>query len=355
MPGSKARKAPEPLGLVPVGTVRIASIDALRVVLGELGVPVGPLLDEVGLPRTLFDEPESVVDLGLATRLFDLAGARAACPHLGLLCGQRQRPETLGLAGRLARNARDVGTALRGLALNLHLNGHAFVATLTVTGDTAEFGMRLVNDVPTRRHTVVDFGLAGAFSIVRTVCGPTWRPTDVMLVHSPEGSRLPYDRFYGVPVRFGSDRDAIAFPASWLTRPVDGADAATLAALERELAAMAGRNQLPLPTATRRILIACIARGDLTVRAVAAASGLHPRTLNRRLAEAGTSVFALMAEVRYQIARDLLANSALPLTDIAATLVYADLGSFTRAFRRWSGTSPSDWRLKHAPRRRGRA
>ena len=330
---------------MPVGTTRVASIGALPAVMDELGVRIQPLLDAVRLPRTLFEDPDRPVDLGKAIRLLKFAAQRADCPHLGLLCGQRHRPETIGIAGRIARNARDVGTALRGLALYLHLNGHAFVPSLTVAGDTAEFALHRVSDGPGRR-LVVDLGMAGAFAILRTVCGPQWRPLDVLLVHSPGGSRTPYDRYYGVPVRFGSDRDAIAFPAAWLGRRVHGADDATLPLLERELAVMTNRNRLPPATATRRILLACIARGDITVRAVAAASGLHPRTLNRRLAKEGTSVFALMADVRYQIARDLLENTTLPVTDIAATLVYADLGSFTRAFCRWAGVSPSAWRRK---------
>ncbi len=78
--------------------------------------------------------------------------------------------------------------------------------------------------------------------------------------------------------------------------------------------------------------------------------GMHPRALNRRLAKEGTSVLALMKEVRFQIARDLLANTELPVTDIAATLLYSNIGAFTRAFRLWAAETPSDWRFKHAAR-----
>lgn len=165
-----------------------------------------------------------------------------------------------------------------------------------------------------------------------------------------EGGRKPYDRFYGVPVRFGSDRNSIIFPAAWLARQVHGANASELARLERELAAAAQDSPLPVETATRRALLFCIARGDISVRAVAAALGLHVRTLNRRLAAEGTSVFVLTQEIRYQVARDLLANTTLPMTEIAATLAYTQISAFTRAFRRWSGLGPSDWR-RHSARR----
>ncbi|MGB8143616.1 MAG: helix-turn-helix transcriptional regulator, partial [Chromatiaceae bacterium] len=77
---------------------------------------------------------------------------------------------------------------------------------------------------------------------------------------------------------------------------------------------------------------------------VAELFSLHPRTLNRRLAEQGTSFKALVAEVRYDIACQLLANTALSVGQIAAILGYGEISALTRAFRRWSGMSPQAWR-----------
>ncbi|MCA0301243.1 MAG: AraC family transcriptional regulator, partial [Proteobacteria bacterium] len=237
-------------------------------VLRDLGCPLAPVLEDVGLPPDLFDDDDASLGVTEAFRLLNRAAERASCPHLGLLCGAQHRPETIGLAGRLAQNARDVGSALRGLALNLHLNGHVFVPTVTVAGDTAAFVLALIADVDEPARASVDLGFAGAFSIVRAICGPGWAPLDVLMVHAPAGSRRPYDRFFGTRVQFGCDRNAIVFDRSWLTRPVHGANPATLAALERELAVIAQANPLPLPVATRRALLACLARGEISVRAV---------------------------------------------------------------------------------------
>jgi AraC-like DNA-binding protein len=309
-------------------------------------VSLDPLLDEVGLPRTLFDDPENLVDLDKAARLLALAAEQTNCPHFGLLSGQKVGPDAIGIVGRLAQNASDVGSGLRGLILNLHLNGYAFVPTLTLASDTAEFGLWLSADLPANTIPIIDHGMAAAFTILRTLCGPGWTPMDVLLVHRPTSSREPYNRFFGVPVQFGRDRNAITFAATWLERRVHGANVAKRKLLERELAVIAQRHRLRVATTARRALITCVARGNVSVDAVAAAVGLHPRSLNRRLAREGTSVFELLKEVRFQIARDLLANTSLPITEIAATLVYSNIGAFTRAFHLWSRESPSDWRLK---------
>lgn len=328
-------------------TVRVAGLGPLPVLLEHRRVPLSPLLDAAGLPRTLFDDEENLVDIASAGRLLDVAAKQSGCPHLGLLCGRRFSPNTIGIVGRLAQNASDVGSALRGLILNLHLHGHAFVPTLGVVSGTAEFGMRLSSDLQGNTVPAVDLGMAAAFTIVSTLCGPHWMPLEVLLVHQPFASRKPYDSAFGVRVQFGSDRNAITFDAAWLTRRVHGANATRRALLERELAVIAQQHQLPAATTARRALIACIARGNLSVDAVAAVMRLHPRTLNRRLAREGTSLLELTKAVRFQIARDLLENTALPITEIAATLLYANIGAFTRAFRLWSRASPSEWRVNH--------
>ena len=71
---------------------------------------------------------------------------------------------------------------------------------------------------------------------------------------------------------------------------------------------------------------------------------MHRRTLNRRLKAEGTTFQRVLDEVRFDIARDLLSNSNVHLDDIAATLGYAAVTPFMRTFRRWSGTTPGQWR-----------
>jgi AraC-like DNA-binding protein len=71
---------------------------------------------------------------------------------------------------------------------------------------------------------------------------------------------------------------------------------------------------------------------------------MHRRTLNRRLRAQGTTLHRLVEETRFEIARQLVENTRIPLTEVAAILAYADASAFTRAFRRWTGTAPNRWR-----------
>ena len=352
--------ADRPFNRVQVGTVRAASLARVPDVLAGFGVALDPLLDEAGLPRTLLDDAETPVELSRGIRLLALAAERTGCPHVGLLCGQSLPIEALGIVGQVARNANDVGTGLRGLILNLHLHGHAFVPVLTVTAGLAEFVLRLAPDVDENTDPAVDLGMAIAWTVLRTLCGPDWKPVEVSLARRAPAGREAYDRCFGAPVQFGREHNAIAFPATWLGQRVHGANLARRKLLERELAVMAQQNRLPVVATARRAVVAGLTLGDVSVEAGAARVGLHHRTLNRRLAREGTSVFELLKQERYRIARDLLANTPLPVSEVAATLLYASIGSFTRAFQAWSQHSPSDWRAKRGrqsttapPSRRG--
>jgi AraC-like DNA-binding protein len=94
------------------------------------------------------------------------------------------------------------------------------------------------------------------------------------------------------------------------------------------------RRRLPALLASRRASIGDAAKG----------LGLAVRTLNRRLAAEGTSFATLRDEARYTMARQLLRGTAMPVTEIAEQLGYANASALTAAFRRWSGRVPSEWR-----------
>ena len=95
------------------------------------------------------------------------------------------------------------------------------------------------------------------------------------------------------------------------------------------------------------VLQSALVTGDAGASSVAALFSMHSRTLHRHLAGFGTSFRALVDETRFEIARQMLVDSSLEVRRIADLLGYADASAFTRAFRRWSGSTPAQWRTQH--------
>jgi AraC-like DNA-binding protein len=98
----------------------------------------------------------------------------------------------------------------------------------------------------------------------------------------------------------------------------------------------------------RQVLRTELLKGPCTSRDIARLFSMHHRTLSRHLAREGITFQQVVDEIRFAIARDLLANTAMALNQISVVLRFSEPSAFTRAFRRWSGQPPSAWRANHA-------
>lgn len=112
----------------------------------------------------------------------------------------------------------------------------------------------------------------------------------------------------------------------------------------------------PLTRDLRRLLRTELLRDTCSAATIARLFSMHRRTLSRHLRIEGLAFRQVANEVRFEIACDLLANTDMELSQIATVLRYSEPSAFTRAFRRWSGQTPSAWRACHlrVPKRRFR-
>jgi AraC-like DNA-binding protein len=108
----------------------------------------------------------------------------------------------------------------------------------------------------------------------------------------------------------------------------------------------------PFTEGVRRVLRTELLKDTCSVAAIACLFSMHRRTLHRHLQTEGVAFRQVANEIRFEIACDLLANTEMTLSQIAAALRYSEPSAFTRAFRRWSGQTPSAWRRDHVDARR---
>jgi len=195
-----------------------------------------------------------------------------------------------------------------------------------------------------------DAAVASMLNIMRTLCGPTWTPMEVWLAHRAPGTSAPFRRVFHAPVLFDVAQYAMVFDARWLSHPLPATDPEQRHLLQQEISRLENQFTHNLPEQLRRVLRTTLTTRYTGADQIADIFSMHPRTLSRRLAECGVSFQELLDEGRFEIARQLLRDSAMEVRQIADMLDYADASAFTRAFRRWSGTTPALWR-KTAHRR----
>jgi AraC-like DNA-binding protein len=339
------------LALVAEGYLRMAPILGLPQLLADAGLDPNQVITAAGLDPNLFDDAENTIAFADLGRLLALCAARTECPHLGLLVGQRTGLDALGVVGRLAACCADVGCALQSIILYLHLHDRGAVPSFWVSGDRAVLAYTIFQpDVP-GIDQIYDGAVAISYNLLQQLIGPGWEAEEVRL-HRPQPADVePYRRHYNTRISFGAEHAAVVFASAWLARPLDRADAAAQQGLLQEIEALEARGAGDLPTQLRRVLrrmlIGGAGPGETSVAHVSRLLAIHRRTLNRQLRNHGTSLKALIAITRYEIARQMLRDTQLPIIDIAAALDYADAAAFSRAFRRWSGVSPKAWRANN--------
>lgn len=349
-----ARSGPEALGFdagppVGEGNLRVDVLTGLPGLLRRLGVDPGGFLATLGLAPTLLEDPHNEIAFAALGPLLAAAARRTACGHFGLLVAQPVGLGALGLVGRLAAAAPDVGTALRNLCDHMQVRDRGAVVSLSRSGGSAALGYAIYtrgSEGATGSDEIYDAALAIGANLVRELCGHRASPTQVLLCRREPADPRPWRRAFGAPVHFDADRAELVFPASWLARRPRGADPALHRMLERRVVELEARAADDPVAGLRRALRTHLLAGKVAVGEVARMLAVHRRTLNRRMELLHTSVHDVAEELRFEVARQLVGSTAMPLIEIAAALGYADASGFTRAFRRWSGSTPSAWRKR---------
>lgn len=202
-------------------------------------------------------------------------------------------------------------------------------------------GLRLSNE-----QTIV-----AITEISREVSGRPFSPDAVYFKHKSPGDIAAHEAYFGCPVHYDADRDALEVSEEILSAPNRLGDQSISdffdAHLEKELAELADDQGL-----NRRVRIQisqALSEGVPTVADVADRLGLSGRTLQRRLAEQGHAFQDLVDEARQELANRLLRRTDYALAEVAFLTGFAEQSTFTRAFKRWSGQTPATYRRDAAP------
>lgn len=326
------------------GLARISIISTIPAVLREFGINPVDVLRKAELATNLFDNPDELISFRDRANLFKVCMDETACNHFGLLVGQQEGLSSLGLVGYLVRHSPDVQTALESLVHYFHLHAQGSLMLFDTEQDLAFLGYSIYSEQLEVSDQIVDAAIAIACNMLRELCGPGWQPTEVLLSHRQPENVRPFRKVFGRRVRFDMPRSGVYFPARWLSEQVQGADSELHRLLEKQVRQLESQYSEDFPQQVRLVVSDALLTNHATIEYVSRIFSIHSRTLHRRLKANGTSFQGILDECRFQIARQMLGSSNLGHAQIASLLGYSDARAFSRAFRRWSGVSPSHWR-----------
>jgi AraC-like DNA-binding protein len=287
------------------------------------------------------DAAETTLPLADLRALLDACAAAAGDPLFGAHLAAGLPRGTYGLLEYSCRSAPTVGAALARVARYIVLLNELVEISLDEASGTLE--QRIPGEPECVGRHGNEFFVVLVLATARALAAAPIAPRAVTLAHPAHGERKELERLLGVAPRFDAGVNRVVFPD--LGVPLVSADPALLALLDRQ--AEQGLPERPgsrFLHGVRAQVAAELAGGPPGLAEVARALRLSSRTLQRRLADAGTSLSAVVEEVRQERARALVADRAVPLGEIAFRLGYSDMAPFLRAFKRWTGRTAGQFR-----------
>lgn len=299
----------------------------------------------LGIPSTAFPDARTRLPSALLDSAFEEAARCIPDPAFALGAAECWHPSHLGTLGYAWLSSGSLRTALKRMARYTKTLGQRMASHCVETPE----GLLFIYDhgrgnTPTG-WVMADFGLSLIVSLCRTNDGADLTPALVTLRRPTPAAVRPYADFFGCPVRFGEAQDSflLSWPVADRPLPTSNRELATTCddILASELATLQNDD---LESRCRAHLLHELTSGEPSDTRLAESLGLSTRTLQRKLATLGLSYRGLLEKTRYELALRYLDDPRKSVTEITFLLGFSEQSAFTRAFKRWSGQAPSQYR-----------
>ena len=342
-----ARK--EGIGSIPRATGGIARMACAR--LGEMGKDPAPILAKAGMTTQQASNPAIRLEVRTQIRLLELAAGELQDELLGFHLARSFDLREIGLLYYVIASSERLEDALRDAERYSRILNEGIRLRFSLKDRVATIALDYVNvDRDADRHQI-EFWLVALVRMCRQVTDTRLAPSQLKMRHFRNGTPAEFRTFFGSDVEFGADGDAVSFPAQLAALPVAGHDDYLNEMLRRyaeEALARRSRDRAILRSKVEETLPGLLPHGRATASEVAQRLGMSSRTLSRKLGEEGTSFAEILDQLRAALAKHYLDDDALPVSEIAWLLGYREVSSLTHAFKRWTGTSPRQFRSLEA-------
>jgi AraC-like DNA-binding protein len=295
-------------------------------------------LKNFGNPDTRVPNDIVMHALGESVRLW-------ADPLLGMKAGEQFDQADFDLLEYAARAAPNFGEAMAVIARYLRVMNEATEARLIVEGDDAMWRLRSIDGV-VMPPAANDFAVVSSIAFSQRNTAVYVPPREIWVVHERPDYAAEYERRYQAPVRFGAPYNALLMDRSRLDVPMKHTSPDMAAAFEDQIKRVFDKiqNHEGLPGRVRWEIAEQFRGGSASMEKTAKKLAMGVTTLRRKLEEEGTTFSDIVDGLRKELAERHLAGSHVSVSEVAFLLGFSDVRAFGRAFRRWTGQSPTEFR-----------
>jgi AraC-like DNA-binding protein len=313
------------------------------------GLDAGAIGREAGVDLSRIPGPTERIEIDRADAILRRAADMIPNPAFGLFAARCWHPANLGVLGHAWLSSSTLRTGLRRLERYWRIVGERATTRIQDTKQGVKVAYRRKPGDPVVTAVVTDMALAVVLDMCRMNAGAALRPIAVTLRRREPPHADIYERFYGSPVRFGAEDDALVLATRDVDRPLPSSNRQLAAMFDRLLTEALGRlDKGDVVARCRASVLEQLPSGEMTEEEMAKGLHMSRRTLQRKLADAETTYLKLVDDTRRDLALRYIEDPRRSITDIAFTLGFSQHSAFTRAFKRWTGVAPTEFRAQSA-------
>ncbi len=333
------------------GVLAPAATGAAQLI-ADYGGDVDGIFGRVGIAPEIIENPIQSLSLGAFCGLFEEAARATRHDNFGLWFGHQFKPRDLGMWGYMAVCSPTVGSALENLIDHFEYHQQGSAMRLSEADSLLRLEYQITDGRILERRQDAELSLGMFFNVFRECYGTSWAPEEVHFEHPKPLDWQEHERAFEAPVYFNQPTNALLFRREALAGRMPNCDLKLMGLLQTCLSALGLSREVSqnLVDRLRNQVRIRLPEGYPSLDAVAAELGQSPSAIQRSLAFEGLSYKDLVETTRQDLAQVYLRQAHMALSEIAFLLGYSELRAVSRAFRRWTGVSPRDYRERLARR-----
>ncbi|HEX2138910.1 MAG TPA: AraC family transcriptional regulator [Woeseiaceae bacterium] len=317
---------------------------AVAQALDERGIDSRAIFASAGIDILTARDPSVRYSADQMTLVYELAEKATQDPSFGLSIAEHVHPTSLHALGYSLFASNDLESFCRRIVRYFGL-----VSTNAVTEAeeiAEEFHLSMLPATGRTAYAPQDAWLATLMRFSRFIYRPNFDPLRVRLRRpQPANGAERFSNWFRAPIEFGSPKNTLVFRLSDMHVRLPAANAELARQNDQVVLALLRQiDRNDIIAQVRASLIGLLPSGDCSKQAVAAQLNLSERTLQNRLVARGTTYSDLLSETRRELAEQYMNQNLHSISEVAFLLGFSEISSFSRAFRAWTGESPSSYR-----------